>query len=151
MLQTIRHLLHIFSTFLLCAGALSFVACQSSAPQQSEARQKDEQKAVAILDNARQALQQKRYDDARKALRTLRKESPLALNGREAGILLMDSVEIAATADRLRLADSLVQAEMQRNGSVSQQTQVHFDELCQQAKFYHRKLQHDIEQRKSHD
>lgn len=63
----------------------------------------------------------------------------------------MDSIEIAFTADRLRLADSLMQDEIQRNGKANAQTKARFDELCQQAKFYHRKLQHDIDQRKSHD
>lgn len=143
-------MLHFFRhTFLLCA--LIFTACQTSGSQQSQARQKDEANALILLTNARTALQQKRYDDARKHLRSLRKNCPLALNGRETGILLMDSIEIAFTADRLRIADSLVQDEIQRKGKANAQTQAHFDELCQQAKFYHRKLQHDIDQRKSHD
>ena len=143
-------MLHIFRhTLLLFMVVLS--ACQSSTPQQSEARQKDEAKAVTILAKARTALYQKRYNDAKKNLRSLRSTCPLALNGRENGILLMDSIEIASTADRLRVADSLVQDEMQRRGSVNAQTQAHFDELCQQAKFYHRKLQHDKDQRKNHD
>lgn len=140
--------------FLLCFSfllALSLTACQSSAPQQSEARQKDEAKAVEVLQAARTALQQKDYDKARLQLRSLRKVSPLALNGREAGILLMDSVEMASTADQLRVADSLVQAQTQERGAPSSQAKARFDELCQQAKFYHRKLQHDIEQRKHHD
>lgn len=143
MLQIFRH------TLLLCA--LIFTACQTSSPKQSQARQKDETNALTILTNARTALQQKRYDEARKQLRSLRSNCSLALDGREAGILLIDSIEIAFTADRLRLADSLMQDEIQRNGKANAQTQARFDELCQQAKFYHRKLQHDIDQRKSHD
>lgn len=151
MFQTFRHILTVLTALLLFPCTAVLISCRSSEPKQSEARQKDEAKALEILNKARKHLRDKQYDAARQQLRSLRKESPLALNGREAGILLKDSVEIAATADRLRIADSLVQAETQRNGSVSRQTQVHFDELCQQAKFYHRKLQHDIEQRKSHD
>lgn len=114
MLQIFRH------TLLLCA--LIFTACQTSGSQQSQARQKDEANALILLTNARTALQQKRYDEARKQLRSLRSNCPLALDSREAGILLMDSIEIAFTADRLRMADSLMQDEIQRNGKANAQT-----------------------------
>ena len=144
-------IMHYFFRYTLFLFAVLLVACNSSAPQQSEARQKDEAKAKDVLLNARTAFQQKHYDDARKQLRSLRRNCPLALNARESGILLMDSIEISATSDRIREIDSLVQIETQQKGKVSAPTQAQFEELCQQAKFYHRKLQHDLEHRKQHD
>ena len=131
-------IMHYFFRYTLFLFAVLLVACNSSAPQQSEARQKDEAKAKDILLNARTAFQQKHYDDARKQLRSLRRNCPLALNARESGILLMDSIEISATSDRIREIDSLVQIETQQKGKVSAPTQAQFEELCQQAKFYHR-------------
>lgn len=93
-------------------------ACGGVSPEQEGAR---------MVQEARTALQQKKYDTARDTIMALRKRYPTAIEARKQAILLLDSVEMFAAEDSLAHADS---AEWER--------------LDVKAKFFRRKLQEDL-------
>ena len=114
---------------LLCAG------CHEKTPNRSSRRQTDESRQLAAQD----------YEGARTTIRTMRRAYPLALTARENGILLMDSIDLAATRTAIR------QLEGTPHHSVSLPKASALPELYRRLRFYERKLQHDHRQRKSHD
>ncbi len=121
---------------LLAASAI-LMSCHDKKNSYAIEREQIENKGRLYLDSARHALAQNDFDKSRMYIMTLRREVPRAINAREAGILLLDSIEIAATSHELHHVDSLMQIE------ATSELQRQFDELCEKTKFYHRKLQHD--------
>ena len=138
-------LVPLLSLVLLCAG------CHEKTPKVSSRRLADESAGRAALARARQQLATQHYDSARATIRTMRRAHPHALTAREDGILLMDSIDLAATRtaiDQLETAPhspDIPDAHSRRQGSPAQ------PELYRHLRFYERKLQHDHRQRKSHD
>ena len=90
------------------------------------------------------------YEEARQLVKQMREEVPLALNARESGILLMDSINLAEAQEQLRVTDSLIQVTENPDRLARDTMQARFDEACQKVKFYHRKLQHDRKNKKQH-
>mgnify|MGYP000904432492 CR=1 FL=1 len=131
--------------FLLCFG------CQEKTSKISVHRQNDEIAGAQALDNARRRLNARDYEGARRIIRAMRHAHPLALTARENGILLMDSIDLAATRtaidqlERSPHSPDVPDAHSRRQGSAA------LPELYRRLRFYERKLQHDFRQRKSHD
>ena len=138
-------LVPLLSLGLLCAG------CHEKTPKVSSRRLADESAGRAALARARQQLATQHYDSARATIRTMRRAHPHALTAREDGILLMDSIDLAATRtaidqlERSPHSPDVPDAHSRRQGSVA------LPELYRRLRFYERKLQHDHRQRKSHD
>ena len=138
-------LVPLLSLVLLCAS------CHEKTPKVSSRRLADESAGRAALARARQQLATQHYDSARTTIRTMRRAHPHALTAREDGILLMDSIDLAATRtaiDQLETAPhspDVPDAHSRRQGSTA------LPELYRRLRFYERKLQHDHRQRKSHD
>jgi len=101
------------------------------------------------LARARTLLAGKQYAAVRRQIDSMRHSYPLALNAREAGILLMDSLNLAEAQDSLAEVDSLLLV-----GHMSEEMERHYQasyrELCQKVKFYKRKLHHDRKNTKRH-
>ena len=93
----------------------------------------------ALIEEARGAYQQGDYDKAVALIDSVRSAHPRAMNAREDGILLKDSVELAkAELELKRLAD-------ENNNDAEL-----WEEAQRKIKFFARKLQYDKEQRKVH-
>jgi hypothetical protein len=100
-----------------------------------------------MLLDARQALEKGNYNAARKAIKDLRENFPLALNAREEAILLADSIELFEARQQLEEVDKFINQErMEKKDSL----QAEYDELCQKVKFYLRKLQYDQKNKQLH-
>lgn len=138
-------LVPLLSLVLLCAG------CHEKTPKVSSRRLADESAGQAALARARQQLATQHYDSARATIRTMRRAHPHALTAREDGILLMDSIDLAATRtaidqlERSPHSPDVPDPHSRRQGSAA------LPELYRRLRFYERKLQHDHRQRKSHD
>ena len=90
-------------------------------------RQEAEEEGAELLDLARKALDEGNYDKARRCINNLRKDVPLALDARRRGILLLDSIELAAASDSVRFLDG-----------------ESWERLNLKVQFYTRKLKEDI-------
>lgn len=130
---------------------LSCVGCHEKTANVSSRRLADESAGRAALARARQQLATQHYDSARATIRTMRRAHSHALTAREDGILLMDSIDLAATRTAIDQLESsphspdVPDAHSRRQGSAA------LPELYRRLRFYERKLQHDHRQRKSHD
>lgn len=130
---------------------LSCVGCHEKTANVSSRRRADESAGQEALARARQQLATQHYDSARATIRTMRRAHPHALTAREDGILLMDSIDLAATRtaidqlERSPHSPDVPNAHSRRQGSTA------LPELYRRLRFYERKLQHDHRQRKSHD
>lgn len=127
------------------------MACNShkgeSSAEPSEKRSMMEKNGRKMLLDARQALEEGNYNAARKAIKDLRENFPLALNAREEAILLADSIELFEARQQLEEVDKFINQErMEKKDSL----QAEYDELCQKVKFYLRKLQYDQKNKQLH-
>ena len=127
------------------------MACNShkgeSSAEPSEKRSMMEKNGRKMLLDARQALEKGNYNAARKAIKDLRENFPLALNAREEAILLADSIELFEARQQLEEVDKFINQErMEKKDSL----QAEYDELCQKVKFYLRKLQYDQKNKQLH-
>ena len=98
---------------------LSLMACGTG--------NKEEQKAMRMLGDARFALRHQHYDEARDSILSMRRQHPTALQARRQAILLLDSIEMAAAADSLKQAEG-----------------PEWERLDMKVKFFERKLQEDL-------
>lgn len=103
------------------AAALTLLLVMLSACASNE-----EHEAQQMLQQARSALRQRLYSEARDSILSLRKKHPTAINARKQGILLLDSIELQAAADSLTKAEGN-----------------EWERLDVKRKFYERKLQED--------
>lgn len=107
--------------------------------EQSEVRQKDEKAGQIYLKEAREALQQEKFIQAKQKITELRQQHPMAINARKEGILLLDSIELMHAAYQLRLVDAQLRDENEPSDSLKAE----FEDLFNKVKFYRRKLEHD--------
>lgn len=131
----------------LCIG---LIFCQSSDKDKngmSEERQNMEKEGQLCLLNGRKALERKDYTAAREIVEKMRDQYPLALNAREEGILLMDSINLFEAEEQLKMID---QALRESDPSKKDSLQIEFDDLFQKTKFYTRKLDHDKKNKQTH-
>lgn len=138
-------LVPLLSLVLLCAG------CHEKTPKVSSRRLADESAGRAALARARQQLATQHYDSARATIRTMRRAHPHALTAREDGILLMDSIDLAATRTAIDQLEKTPHSPDVPDTHSHRQGSTALPELYRRLRFYERKLQHDYRQRKSHD
>lgn len=138
-------LVPLLSLGLLCAG------CHEKTPKVSSRRLADESAGQAALARARQQLATQHYDSARATIRTMRRAHPHALTAREDGILLMDSIDLAATRTAIDQLEKTPHSPDVPDTHFHRQGSTALPELYRRLRFYERKLQHDHRQRKSHD
>lgn len=86
-----------------------------------------EERAAGMLKEARYALSHHLYDEARDTIMSLRANCPTAIEARKQAILLLDSIELHAATDSLKL----VSGEEWKRLDVKRQ-------------FFERKLQEDL-------
>lgn len=103
----------------------------------SENRTKMEAEAQQMLTAARECLAQSEFAEAKATIQKMRKKCYLALDAREQGILLMDSIDLATAQHELSNMDSLMRA------GIDSITQEDFEEACRKVQFYKQKIQHD--------
>lgn len=126
---------------MLSALLFTLASCkEKNTEEQSKQRREMETGASHMLHQARKNLAAGNHEMARKQILEMRKTFYLAISAREAGILLMDSIELSFAQQELALADSLL-----RKGA-SEGIKEQFDEACRKVEFYRRKLKHDIKQ-----
>lgn len=138
-------------SFIFLGLTILLTACHSGGSQASNRRRQAEEQARRFLSEARAHLQQRNFIKARQRIEEMRDSCRYALQAREEGIVLLDSVELLMAQQHLREIDEKWQA-AQRQPSKADAERLHqqFDETCRQVKFYQRKLQHDKQQRRSH-
>lgn len=111
--------------FVICfilvsiSASVVLVACQG--------RQDDNAPAFAMIAQSRMYLAAQDYEAARNSILGMRKKYPAAIQARAAGLLLLDSIELAAARDSLDNAEG---AERER--------------LSLKYRFFERKLQEDL-------
>lgn len=94
------------------------------------------------LSDARVALSINDFRKAKSCIDRLRKEYPLALNAREEGILLLDSIDLAEA--RVQLKESERQANRPNLSNIERDTLgINLDRTQQKVKFFLKKLEHD--------
>lgn len=92
-----------------------------------------------LISQARHALNDHDFDKAIRLIDSIRTTYPRAMNAREDGILLKDTIEMARAQCELK--------ELESQGITSGEQ---WEEIHRRLKYFARKLQHDQEQRKNH-
>ena len=116
---------------------LGFGRCNDPHPDWSE----DEAQGQVLLKKARNQIKAGQLKEAKLSVAQIREQHMLAINARKEGILLMDSIELQSARETLAYVDRVIQA-----GEKSDSLLGVFDRLCEQVKFYERKLDHDSKQ-----
>ena len=93
-------------------------------------QQTPDERAAAMLRDARYALHHHLWNEARDTIFSLRRNCPTAIEARKQAILLLDSIEMNAAADSLRLV-----------------TGKEWERLNVKKQFFERKLQEDLKKR----
>lgn len=120
---------------LLAVLVLTVVACTES-PESK--REKAEINGRDLINQARSAYTHGEFEVAIELIDSIRNAYPLAMEAREQGILLKDSVYLEQTREELKKI-------VEQGDSDSQ-----LEELQNKIKFYLRKLEHDKEHRRTH-
>ena len=110
-------------TILLLITAALFVGCTKETP---------EEQAALMLREARYALHHHLWNEARDTIFSLRRNCPTAIEARRQAILLLDSIEMNAAADSLKLV-----------------TGEEWERLDMKRQFFERKLQEDLKKQKT--
>lgn len=127
------------AVFTLLQTSCSFFSSKDKAgkPEYSENRARMEVEAKGRLATARRQLAASQYAEAKATIQKMRKDCYLALDARNEGILLMDSVDLRISQGELARVDSLMRAGVDSVG------QAEFEEACRKVQFYERKVQFD--------
>ena len=135
-------------TIAIASLALCNLSCKDNTkPGMSEERQEMEAQGQNCLKAAREALDNNDFGAARENVEKMRDEFPLALNAREEGIILMDSINLMEAENQIKAIDKLIKEGKSKNIDC---LKIEFDDLFQKTKFYKRKLEHDKKNRKTH-
>lgn len=108
-----------------------------------------EAQGAACLKQAREALMRGDCGEAFRAVDSLRRNFPMALNAREAGIVLKDSIEIESAKRRLWIIKQEAKR-TERIGKELDSLREEHDDALQRIKFYRHKLKHDLANMKFH-
>lgn len=119
---------------LLFVSALLLVGCGNALTELEKA----ELGGAQLISQAREAFVTANYTTAVALIDSIRNAFPLALNAREEGILLKDSVLLEQAREELRNAKDIAG------------DSIDIEELHMKVTFYERKLQHDLEQKQTH-
>lgn len=104
-----------------------FSACNDKYSDASSQRRKDEKVAAELLQKARTQMRQGQLDEAKKTIKVMRDSCRYALDGREEGIILLDSIEL-----------------------LKAQSDTTVDDREMRVQFYQRKLEHDRKSMQQH-
>jgi len=153
-----RRLIAIFASTKNCFAMKKFLyllvllpaltACHKKNPAEanwSHARMEAETMADSLLRDSRRACLRGDYSRARLLLDSIRVHHALALNVREKGILLLDSINLFDARQQLERMDTLM-----AQSDVSDSVKALFEENAHKVKFYRRKLAHDRSKQKKH-
>ena len=137
---------------ILTIAIVSLIFCGYSCSNEkksgmSETRQEMEIEGQNCLKSAREALDNQDFTSARENIEKMRTEYPLALNAREEGIILMDSINLLEAEAQIKTIDKIIR---EGNSKNIDSLKIEFDDLFQKAKFYKRKLEHDKKNSKTH-
>lgn len=94
-------------------------------------KEKPEEYAARMLRDARYALHHHLYNEARDTIFSLRRKCPTAIEARRQAILLLDSIEMNAATDSLKLVSG-----------------EEWERLNVKRQFFERKLKEDIKKKK---
>lgn len=119
---------------------LMLVGCKPKHPDWSQHRAEDEERATVLLDQARASLEKGDYKMAEVLLDSMRRSCRLALDARQQGIPLADSIMLARLRAELMVQDSIMHA---MDAEPDAEFQRQYEECCNKIKFYMRKLNHD--------
>ncbi len=119
---------------LLFVSCLLLVGCGNALTE----REKAELGGAQLVSQAREAFVTADYTTAVALIDSIRDAYPLALNAREEGILLKDSVLLEQAREELRKAKDIAG------------DSIDMEELHMKVTFYERKLQHDMQQKQTH-
>ena len=111
------------SALLSLLAVTLLAACANETPQE---------RAAIMLREARYALHHHLYNEARDTIFSLRRKCPTAIEARKQAIPLLDSIEMNAAADSLKLV-----------------TGKEWERLNVKKQFYERKLQEDLKKQKT--
>ena len=117
--------------------ACSFLVIGCTGEQKTE-REIAEEKGAELLQQARTALNNAEFQKAIELIDSIRSAYPLAMEVREQGILLKDSIHLEEAREELRQGHE--------NGLKGEQ----LEEAQRKIEFFIRKLQHDKERRLTH-
>ncbi len=106
--------------------------------------------AYALLQESRMALEKGDYVAAKACIDSMRAKFPTALNAREDGIILLDSINIAESKVELQVMEDEIQKIVNPDRFVKDSIDIAHDEAIQKVKFFERKLQHDIKNKAKH-
>lgn len=108
-----------------------------------------EKKGSECLSKARTAFSASNFAKARSFVEELREKHPLALNAREEGILLMDSINLFEAKIKVdRSLNILMDNSLPEN--LRDSTLFDKEEAEQRMRFYTKKLEHDKQMAKKH-
>lgn len=136
-----KHIAYLFALILLAASCNSKPAGYRS--EWSEARNEAEAGGRKFLQKAREAFARADFHAARVQLDSIRVRHALALEARECGIVLLDSINLGEAQRQLSHTDSLLTA-----GSAGDSLRAAFEEQANRVKFYARKLANDRSKQK---
>lgn len=112
---------------LSLAALTLLTSCGGKYSDASSQRRQDEKVAAELLQQARSQMHQGLLDDAKQTIKVMRDSCRFALDGREEGILLLDSIELLRAQN-----DTTV------------------DDREMRVQFYQRKLEHDRKSMQQH-
>lgn len=133
--------------YLLLFLLLALTACKKQdekTAHYSEARAEMEVLGAESISKARALLAQGNFTAARDTILQMRVNYPLALNAREEGILLMDSIDMGEAQTQLASIDTQLHA-ADTAGALRDSLQQVYEDLHQKVKFFQRKLRYDKE------
>lgn len=131
--------------FLSALAACIFSACGNSEPTAEEI----EQKGQEWLRKARVSLADADFGLARIYIDSLRERCPLALNAREEGIILLDSIDMIEAIEELHQAEFM--ANQQGLDYIARDSvDTNLDRAMMKVKFFQKKIRHDVANKKQH-
>lgn len=132
----------LFRIFILIVGSVALaVACNSKPDVEAQGQE--------YLKRARISLQNGAMKEAKALIDSLRMRCPMALNAREDGILLLDSINLLESRRELdSLERYLETATLTRIGKDTMDFKQ--DELRQKVRFFETKIRHDLQKKTKH-
>lgn len=125
---------------IICLAAAGIALCGCGVKQ--SAQPDPEVQGQLWLNKARTALSDSDFTAARSCVDSLRNQCAEALNAREEGILLLDSIDLAEA--RRQLADAQKAAAQQGLDIYTRDSvDTHLDRIATKVRFYEKKLEHD--------
>lgn len=144
-MSPLRRLFSLFICFSVALTLISLTGCSENKTAEPDVESMGQQ----WLGRARIAMAQGQWQQARAMIDSLRIKTPTALNAREDGILVLDSIELFSarqSADSLQNNPLLRSADMIIRDSVS----TLLDRAEAKVRFYEKKITFDLQHKQKH-